>query len=392
MKSREAFDKIADHVVDKDTTEQGQIVFEGISAYYQRDPEAKSCDPSLLKQMLSSMLVIDKHKQVFERIIDSLEALEVSAPNVVEVLLEHRRKIAGEELASALLANDKDLISKRLQVYDELNTAVDLGGEEEKVAQGTSVHELIADSFNPEGLIRVMPIGLNARLDGGVRPGHHILVQARPEMGKTALMMTMVHGFLEDGHKVLYVGNEDPLPDLQMRIINRLSEMTKHEVLEDPDRADELSRQRGYENLVMASLAPGSVREITRLVQEHEPRIVILDQIRNINTGQDNFVLKLQEAGIAARNIAKRHDCVVVSTTQANDSATDKAILEQGDIDMSNTGLPATADVIVGIGATKQHAERSEIVLSLSKNKVSGDHTYNTCRISTLLSKVESLD
>jgi len=189
---------------------------------------------------------------------------------------------------------------------------------------------------------------------------------------------------------VLYVGNEDPIDDINMRMVNRLSGMTKEQVLSDPEKADEKSRANGYENIVLAPLTPGTPREITALIENHQPDVLVLDQLRNLNMMNDNYVLALESAAKQARQWAKRYSCVVVSVTQAGDSAEGKAVLDMGDVDYSNTGIPAQADVMIGIGANKTHKDNGEVVFSLPKNKVSGVHEYFACQVRPHLSQIMS--
>lgn len=205
------------------------------------------------------------------------------------------------------------------------------------------------------------------------------------------LTIEMMAGFLDQGLKVLYVGNEDPIDDINMRVVNRLSGMTKLEVLNAPGKADRLIREAGYENLMLYSAAPGTPREITSLIEEHKPHILVLDQLRNLNMNHDNFVLALEKAATQARQWAKRYSCVVVSVTQAGDSAAGKNTLDLGDVDFSNTGIPAQADALIGIGASDQLKARGEVCLSLPKNKISGRHEFFNVLTQPQLSKLTDL-
>jgi archaellum biogenesis ATPase FlaH len=391
IKDRAAFDKIERHVGRDDLTEQGWIIWQGVCDYYDKDGGAEYIDAELLAESIARTVAVDKHKEMFRRAVAGLAEAEASPANVVADLLATKRERAGKRLAAALLEGNDN--AELLRDYDELLNADGLVEEEEEVEarQGLSVADLVRDRFDRGSLIRVAPDALNDRLDGGVKPGHHLVLFARPEMGKTMVTIEMMHGFLAQDKKVLYVGNEDPMDDINMRVVNRLAHMTKEQVLANPDRADERARAKGYDNLVLASLAPGTRREITALIEEHKPDVLVLDQLRNLNMGQDNFVLSLENAAKQARQWAKRYSCVVVSVTQAGDSAAGKAVLDMGDVDYSNTGIPAQADVMIGIGANKEHAKNGEIVFSLPKNKVSGVHEYFACGVEPHLSKVVTL-
>jgi hypothetical protein len=67
--------------------------------------------------------------------------------------------------------------------------------------------------------------------------------------------------------------------------------------------------------------------------------------------------------------------------TQAGDSARGKAVLDDGDIDSSNTGIPGAADVLIGIGMTEQLESAGLRMLSLCKNKASFVHGHFTVRV-----------
>jgi len=391
IKSREAYNAIADHVTDADFTDQGRIVWANIVAYYEADGGCHSVDPELLSASISRGLSSDKHRTMFDSIVTGLAELDTSPENVVIDFLSFRRNQVGQELANALLTNGP--VERLMREYNALEhqTEFDSNASAE-VRQGYSVEELVDEGFDAANLIEVMPPSLNTRLDGGVKRGHHIVLFARPEMGKTMTVIDMMAGFLRQGLTTLYVGNEDPIDDINMRVINRLSLMNKFQVLNSPQEAGRKASEAGYDNLIMAALAPGTAREVTQLIETHAPDVLILDQLRNLNMHNDNFVQKLEEAATQARQWAKRYSCVVVSVTQAGDSASGKAVLDLGDVDYSNTGIPAQADVMVGLGANQRNMDRGEIVFSLPKNKVSGKHEYFAVLTEPSLSQLIPLD
>jgi archaellum biogenesis ATPase FlaH len=391
IQSNEAYSAIADHVEHSDLSEQGWIIWQGITKYYDADPSATHCDIELLQGAVARLVSADKHKEMFRELVATVGAADCSPANVVTDLLATKREVVGHELANALLTGHET--QRLMGDYQDLlgQTAFD-DADETETRQGYSVEGLCEEGFSPEGLIQVWPLSLNKRLDGGLKPGHHVVLFARPEMGKTMTVIDMIAGFLHQGLKVLYVGNEDPINDINMRVVNRLSGMNKFEVLNNPKEADRKVRDAGYDLLIMAALSPGSTREITQLIEKHEPEVLVIDQLRNLNMHNDNFVLSLDEAAKSARTWAKRYSCVVVSVTQAGDSASGKSVLDMGDVDFSNTGIPATADLMIGLGANERNLQRGEIVFSLPKNKVSGKHEYFAVLTEPQLSQLIPLD
>jgi hypothetical protein len=107
---------------------------------------------------------------------------------------------------------------------------------------------------------------------------------------------------------------------------------------------------------------------------------------------EDSLTRQLEKAAMAARNLGKKHGAMVMSVTQAGDSASGKAILEMGDVDSSNTGIPAQADVMVGIGASMEDIEMGRRVISLPKNKRSGQHGYFPVRVDPTRSRILGME
>ena len=378
MRSREAWDTVHKAEAGDDFSEQGKVVLEGITAYYTADPKAVAVDTEILANSVSRKFTVPKHRKMFSELITNLANEEVSPPNVVNNLIQMRKEVAGNKLASALIGNKQNDIPNLMADYQRWQVAEEASSSDGvaklvPVMRGANLTELVAKELE-EGLIPILPRALNEHLRGGLRRGHHVIVFAQPEIGKTMFVINAVSGFLKAGLTVLYIGNEEPVEDLIMRTVGRLSGMTIDEIETNPDRAEQLARERGYDNIIFAPLSPGQPPVIEALVREYEPDVVVLDQLRNLDLGEQNYTVKLEKAATAARNIAKRYRVVVLSVTQAGDSASNKDVLDKGDVDYSNTGIPAQADVMIGIGASVQSLEANRRVLTLCKNKRSGSH------------------
>ena len=98
----------------------------------------------------------------------------------------------------------------------------------------------------------------------------------------------------------------------------------------------------------------------------------MVDQIRNLEVGEKNYVRSLEKTAQGMRNFAKQYNLVSISITQAGDSADGKAVLSRGDIDNSNVGIPGTTDLMLGIGATFAQEFEGVRTLSFPKNKIGG--------------------
>lgn len=391
MQSRDAYNSVADHIEKGDISEQGQIIFEAIAEYYSRDTNASHVDGDLLARNVGRSLSSDKHRQMFGKLISSACDAKVSPANVIHDYIAVKREAAGDRLASALAARKgSDAVRPLLDEYSRWQAAetLEAGGGVE-LASGIKAVDLVK-ATSEEGLIRVWPKALNDRLDGGLRRGHHMLVFARPEMGKTMMLVNMMAGYASQGLRVLYVGNEDPQADIMERVLCRMAKVPKVELYKDPETVDALAEDAGYYNITFMDAAPGTPRQIIEAVKQVEPDVILIDQLRNLNVGEEQFVQKLEKAAIAARNIAKEFKALVVSVTQAGASAEGKAVLDMGDVDSSNTGIPAAVDVMVGLGGTQDDIDMNRRVLSLPKNKRSGRHEFFPVRVDPALAIVRN--
>lgn len=391
--NRDAYSKVAEHIDPNALTEQGKLIVKHVGEYYDRDPDAQFVDPELLTGAVTRSLGNPKHQATFADLIKDLSSLEVSPQNVVADYIAVNRAAVGAKLAT-MLASGRGIDEVR-PVLEEYTAWTKTETVEEKEAaqilKGASVLELVSRRTQNGGLIKLLPTALNERLDGGLLRGHHVVVFARPEVGKTAFVVNAIDGFCQQALRTLYIGNEDPIDDIVLRLVGRMSDMTKHEVIDDPIRADTVARQRGYDNVVLASLAPGTTAEIEELVKEYKPDVLVVDQLRNVNIGkEDNFTRKLEIAAQQVRAIGKRNNALVISITQAGDSASGKSILDMGDVDSSNTGIPAQADVMVGIGMSMEDEHMGRRVLSLPKNKAGGTHHYFPVMIDVQKSRLRS--
>ena len=111
-------------------------------------------------------------------------------------------------------------------------------------------------------------------------------------------------------------------------------------------------------------------------MHKYKPDVFIVDQIRNLYSSKNlTKVESLEYIAQCMRNLAKESSSVGVSVTQAGASAEGCLVLGLNDVDFSNTGIPSTADLMIGIGVTPEYDKSNRRVLSLAKNKITGVHS-----------------
>lgn len=370
IKSREAFDELLVANIYPDLSDLGKIVWKEIKEFYGTDASAEHVDRIVLESAIGRKY--EKHADRIKDFINMEE--EVSPNNVVKEIFEVKLDAIRHKMSQALVAQKDDEYIKLREEYDALKRG-ELATEDKKseVVIGRSLQDIL-EVNSPKNKIKLLPRSLNEATEGGVVRGTHIVIFAPTEMGKSLFCLNMAYGFLRQGLRVMYGCNEDPADTMLQRMLYRLSGRTRAEIDANPKEAEELAMQNGYGNFIYVDLQPGTQMELKELIEEYKPDVLLVDQIRNLDMKESNKVLSLEAAATMMRNFAKYYGLVGISITQAADSATGKVMLTRGDIDFSNIGIPGTADLMIGIGADSEMEMRGQRMLSLVKNKVSGDH------------------
>ena len=391
LQSRDAYELIriseeAEHF--KDMLEPA---YAAVASFYEADPAAKSADAALLVAGLTTSVRNPKHRKAIATILQECAEANVSQENIRRYLEAAARERVGDALSAALATRRPAAdVAALIEQYTNLG---DIYGEKE--SDEIDFADLIARRADPRGRIVVTPRSLNERLGGGVLPGHNLTIFGRPESGKSALAISMACGFARRRARVLYAGNEDPVDDIALRAVCCLSGRTASEAAADPEGTAALARSAGGARLIFRDIAPGTLGELERLVRSHKPDVLILDQLRNIGTGRrdgrgDNYTQHLDAVAQGLRAIGKRYQIVTIGVTQAGDSARGKPVLDMGDVDSSNTGIPGAADVLIGVGVTDMLEGAGSRMLSLCKNKLTGRHEHFTVRIDPSRSTIRS--
>lgn len=392
LKSRESFALIQQYINKKLYSREFQIVVGFIEAYYNRDGQAASVDRTLFVELVSAETQNDKHITRFVALVDEALAFDTSDANVKQVILNAKKTELGIQLATAIAnGSDHESIVEEYQnilKYSDLDELLEKGVE---IYTGDNLDDLVQGAHR-EGLLKLYPLSLNERLDGGLQGSDHMVIFARPEMAKTALSLTMACGFAKQGARGIVFNNEERIERLRMRALSCCTGMTRDEIRAYPEKAKELAQQNGYHNIIFISLSPGTPAQIEALVERYQATWFIVDQIRNLAMKSENRTNQLEAAATAVRNIGKRLNAIAISITQAGDSAEGKAVLEMGDVDNSNTGIPGACDVLLGVGATGEQKDQGIRVLSLSKNKIGGLHDNFPVRFNQWLSKYISIN
>lgn len=368
-KDRGAYDSVAGSIEPAEAIGDLYLpIWNELADYYRRDPEAQSADTELVTERVAAHALGEKRQNASREMCRAVWAEEVSPANVLDYVRDQALRSAAMKIAGAAGAHKgRDEIEPLVRAYLALCEAPEVSEEAEEL----SWSEVLRQRLDTTNRIRISPPCLNERLGGGVFPGTNITLFARPECGKSALALTMACGFVRRGLRVTYATNEDSRKAIMLRAASNLTGLTEAELMADPLAGERLTIEKGAARLTVRDITPGSPQELERIVKQTGAQVLIVDQLRNLRTkSASSGTENLDHVAQALRTIGKKFDLITIGITQAGDSASGKIVLEMSDIDSSKTGIPAAADVLIGVGMNEQMRDASMRQLTLCKNKV----------------------
>lgn len=392
LKSRTDYELLAEHLNPKRWSREFQIVFGFIKDYYARDKGAAAVDRAVFAEIITNAVNNEKHAAKFLAIADEAFLADASNANIREAVLLAKRNEVAQALALAIVNGREH--GSLLEEYNGILSVDSITNAADGIETYTEAHmeELLLDEADPSTRLPIYPKALLERLGGGLKGSDSMVIIARPEVGKTALILTIACGLAREGIRVVIFNNEERIARLYIRAISCITGLTVQEIRKDIYTARELAMERGFDKLVFVSMSPGSPRQIDAELEKYpDAKLFIVDQLRNLLVKSENKTTQLEEAQKAIRNIAKVRNLAAISVTQAGDSAENKSVLGMGDVDSSNTGIPGACDVLLGVGANEQQKAEGVRVFTPIKNKITGDHDPFPTRINPQISKYVSV-
>jgi hypothetical protein len=396
IQSRDTYDAISAYHEDTDFTDMGELIYKEIDKYYSRDDKAKALDVESLSARLRR--AYPRQYEKFESFLSNIK--EVSVGNIIDDYRAMKSDSLGELIGGYLLAGEHSKAEPLLEKYNALQAEglTKDDADAPKVYIDSDVDDF-GDSLKGENRIPIAPIELNEAFDGGLIRGSHTLIYAPPECGKTATAInlaysTACHKRTRKGCKTLYIGNEESDDMYLNRMLCRFTQWTREEVEDNPKGAMELARSRGWANLIFVHLSPGSIPQVQKLILEHMPDVVIIDQLANLLLGQGKEPEKtqlLERNAYAMRMFYSKHKIAGVSMSQADEKAIGKLHLTIKDVYYSNIGVQGQVDAMIGIGMNDSYASANRRVLNITKNKLGGKHTHIVVELFPKISALKAI-
>lgn len=226
----------------------------------------------------------------------------------------------------------------------------------------------------------------------GIQKTEFGIIFAVSNVGKTAFVVSLSlapGGFVDQGHKVVILGNEESTRRTVARAYCAATGLKKEEILADTKKAKAIYKARTQGRIAYIDTQDWDLDKIERYIKKEEASIVFIDQADKVNIGGSFNASheRLREVYRRIREVAKRQNCAIFGVSQASAEAEGKTRLSFTMMEGSKIGKASEADLIIGIGKLDVDPDDEIRHITISKNKISGWHGTIATKIHPLISR-----
>ena len=383
--TRDKYDKLKPEIEESIFQNGARELYRTIGYIYRDNPNITEINFSDLKLAYFNTYYPNtsfaSQKSIHE-LIDRIENQEAPSDEVVSTALKSMYRIKkADELARICLDISNNPSSTSLKQVEKFMANVDEEQTQQESEAVTKNVDEIVEALQEQGEFKFNLPSLQ-RATNGIGRGNFMIIFARPETGKTAFWISLVaspHGFAWQQKKVSIFANEEPAIRTQMRLLNASTGLQRGNIL---NGSRELAKQKWsnispyIENF---DCVDKTINDLDEYCSTNDVDILIIDQLDKINVeGKYNATHeKLREVYRQARELAKRHNILVIGMSQASAEAQGRSRVTFSVMENSKTGKSAEADIILGLGKEDEienYLDDCIRFVTLSKNKLTGDH------------------
>jgi replicative DNA helicase len=213
---------------------------------------------------------------------------------------------------------------------------------------------------------------------GPLRTGDFIILAARPETGKTTFVASEIAHFatqVPTSRPILWINNEERSDKVMRRIIQAYFGITNKEMEADASTYDTRYQAEVGDRVRVVDNAAGmnNVRQLDRLFQEHNPSMIVFDQLDKVDGfgGEARDDLKLGKLYFWGRENAHKYG-PVIAVSQVDGSGEGQKWINMSQLRGSKTDKAGEADAIITIGRSTDPHEEYNRYIHVPKNKLFG--------------------
>lgn len=223
---------------------------------------------------------------------------------------------------------------------------------------------------------------------GGVGPGVFGLAAGRPNTCKSLFCIHNTfapNGWLDQGAKVVYLGNEEAIHRTKHRAICSWAGMeykySKEHTQEFIAKAKEFDET--FKGKIIFLHKTGMMyAEVESLLKQHSPDILIIDQLDKLHVrGDAPAHEKMRIVYTTMREFTVNYNCCIIGVCQASEAAAGKKYFGFDALEHSKTGKAAELDLCICIGKEDLESDNNVRFFKLAKNKLTGNENTGSFMI-----------
>lgn len=383
LEDRDTYHEYREHLPEETFSPVSRRLLGYIDTYWQRYPEERIIEWESFGEWLSNYAASkDTHLDAMVQLCTTTAKVEAREP-ARDILNRAVEQDIAEQIEGHI-EKDGEInptyirgLVEKLEVFK----SSDLSASEYEV--DTDIENVLRNShITDEGL--EFSLEILQRSVGPLRPGDTMYVVKRPEVGGTSFLVHQTGHMMRNSPESTAVifSNEEDGNRVMIRLYQSVLGWTTKDILADPAKA-----KSEYES-IMGSLDRIRIvhtsqlhrKDCERAIERYNPDLIVFNMLSKISgfgsSRVQNDVDIYSNQGMWMRELANSYNCAAMTAWQAGGQAHGKAWLETDDMYMSKTGLPAEADLILGIGKViDTSVPENHRYLHLSKNKLPGSST-----------------
>lgn len=234
-----------------------------------------------------------------------------------------------------------------------------------------SIEDLVASQIDDSGM--GWPFTALNQTIGGLRPKTLGIIYAYVDSGKTSLAMACCAKFasqLDGDDCICYCGNEEDAGRLNMRLTTAFTGMTKSQIKEAPQAAEELRSLNGFYRVKVFD----NVRDFPTLfgvLDRHEPTILFMDQATKLAvSGKEEGTKAMTVRFNTLRDLSNDYNVATIGICQATGDCGNKQWIGLEDMYESRVAIQGELDYAIGVGRVvdKPELENTRFI-NIPKNK-----------------------
>lgn len=388
--TRENFQRFSGYVKDYTVTPEAKGIIDGMERYYATFPSETSINWSTFRPWYVLSNRQAKANVSVDTILTTLEQTGSQATGVSSAVVDHfvsldyltriidtAAKLSDSQ--QSVQPNDLEVLTK--DYIQHISGSIMVGGDDPRIMKG-SITELL-DSLVRKGGLEWRLEDLNVAL-GPIHKGDLIVVGARPETGKTSMLLaeaTYMASQLPPDRPVLIFNNEEGGAKLFLRARQcalgyTIKDMIANEATVEQDYAKAMGGDPYKVRIV--DDAQLHIRDVEHLCRRYNPGLIginVLDKVYGFGNA-DSDVDRIAKLYQWARELAKQY-CPVLVIAQADGTAEGSQWVMMNQLYGSKTKLQGEADAIITIGKTHDPNDQPYRFVHVPKNKLPGGPRSN---------------